>query len=387
MPSDILKGVYVFSRRYRTTDMVCRPRMRKLVAGLLLATLVAIGAAPVSADETLQLRRGNLGNDLDFIDKFLKVLEPDFYRPTKDFGEGFREMTLDDIYVGRFDVNGDDVEELFVFVYYSTWCGKTGCNMHVFERGGGDWVEVVYARPYPRAQEDDGQRVYGLSVWTDPETGYKTVYASSSGFRWTGERYEHIDDARILELQAESFDFAGMDRHFAPGSDGLDTSGFDPDKVGDETDWNRGALRHLAPFVRTFRFGAVINDTVIWAALGGIMDRKELAYVILFMPRAGLIYYDRGYLVLQGSREPRLLDDGDTLSVETSIIVVDTRDGSVHAGIQRNSGKTIYSLAEGYAELPAPFDKWLHRGDGIGLGVGADHNLNATWVRKPQAPE
>ena len=83
--------------------------------------------------------------------------------------------------------------------------------------------------------EDDGQRVYGLSVWTDPETGYKTVYASSSGFRWTGERYEHIDDARILELQAESFDFAGMDRHFAPGSDGLDTSGFDPDKVGDET--------------------------------------------------------------------------------------------------------------------------------------------------------
>ena len=59
----------------------------------------------------------------------------------------------------------------------------------------------------------------------------------------------------------------------------------------------------------------------------------------------------------------------------------------VHACLQRNSGKTIYSLAEGYAGLPAPFDKWLHRGDGSGCGGGADHNVNATWVRKPQAPE
>ena len=294
-------------------------------------------------------------------------------------------MTLDDIYVGRFDVNGDDVEELFVFVYYSTWCGKTGCNMHVFERGGGDWVEVVYARPYPRAQEDDGQRVYGLSVWTDPETGYKTVYASSSGFRWTGERYEHIDDARILELQAESFDFAGMDRHFAPGRDGLDPSGFDPDKVGDETDWNRGSLRHLAPLVGTHRYGAVINDPAIWAALGGIMDRDELAYAILFMERP--IRYDRGYLVLEGSRIGPTFDNWGNETVRTAMIVVDTRDGSVHAGTRRDRDRSIYSLAKSYAGLPPPFYEWLHYGERSDFLHGLDQGINATWVRKPQAPE
>ena len=323
--------------------------------GALVASVLAACAASASADEKLFLHRGKVGVDLQFIDRFLQVLEPDFYKPKADL-VGLREMTLDDIYVGRYDVNGDQVEELFVFVYYSTWCGKTGCNLHVFAKEGGDWVEAISARPSPWIEEYEGGRAYYLIVWTDPETGIKTVWTPSSGFRWTGERFEHIDDTRILELEAERFDFAGMDRgldDLARGSPW--ESDFDPDQVPEETGWDEGALRHLAQLVGTYRRGALINDPVIWLSLGEIMDRRELAHVILVTLRGGPIRYDRGYLVLEGSRIGTDFDDRGNETVRTAMIVIDTRDGGVHAGARNGRNRTIYSLAEGLRTAsPAP---------------------------------
>ena len=347
--------------------------------GALVASVLAAGAASASADEKLLLHRGKVGIDLDFIDQFLQVLEPDFYKPKTDLG-GLREMTLDDIYVGRYDVNGDQVEELFVFVYYSTWCGKTGCNLHVFAKEGGDWVEAISARPSPWIGEYEGERVYSLNVWTDPETGLKTVWTSSSVFRWTGERYENIYDARILELEAESFDFAGMD---ASGNGQSNSSEFDFDKVRHETDWNRGALRHLAPLVDTYRYGAAINDPAIWLALGEIMDRRELAYVILLMARREPIRYDRGYLVLEGLRIETILNDWGNETVRTAMIVVDTRDGSVHAGTRHDRERSIYSHAQNYASLPPLLYDWLHYGERSEFLFGGYPPFNVTWAKPP----
>ena len=89
-------------------------------------------------------------------------------------------------------------------------------------------------------------------------------------------------------------------RHENPGFDTIqelysERRGYSPDEHGGEG--QDGVYRTTAGEKQ--QIGAFDEGG---AALGGIMDREELAYVILFMPRAGLVYYDRGYLVLQGSR-------------------------------------------------------------------------------------
>ena len=357
--------------------------MRTLLGATLLAVVLILGAGSAFGDERVILRRDDFGEDLDFIDRFLARSFPDSYRPNEDFYSGW--LTVKHILVGRHDITGDGVAELFVYIAHTGWCARNDCELHVFENRAGMWLRAVNESISTGTDWIEGERIDILNVWVDPKTGSKTVHGSNSGFRLTGSSYMRIGDAGILELQAQSFDFAGMDRHFAPGRDGLDPSGFDPDKVGDETDWNRGSLRHLAPLVGTHRYGAVINDPAIWAALGGIMDRDELAYAILFMERP--IRYDRGYLVLEGSRIGPTFDNWGNETVRTAMIVADTRDGSVHAGTRRDRDRSIYSLAKSYAGLPPPFYEWLHYGERSDFLHGLDQGINATWVRKPQAPE
>ena len=356
--------------------------VRALCASIVLAFAMVVDAGTAFGGERVLLLRNNLGSESAFIDRFLADSFPESYKANEEFGSVW--LTLDDLLVGRYDVHGDGQAELFVYIAHPAWCGTAGCDLYVFENKDGAWVKAIHDGPQAAREREEGKTVDYLFVWTDPETGYKTVYTSNAGFRWTGERYEHIDDARILELEAERFDFAGMDDHLdAPGRGSRGTSDFDPDAVRHETDWDEGALRHLAVLVGTYRRGALVNDRAIWSALGQIMDRRELAQVILVALRGGPIGYDRGYLVLEGSRLGTDFDDRGSPSFWTAMIVVDTRDGRVHAGIQRNRDKSIYSLAQNYAKLPPPLYEWLHNGERSDFLFGGEPPFNVSWARRP----
>ena len=70
-------------------------------------------------------RRDNFGQDFAFIDSFLKRSWPLYYKP--DEPPDWPELTLDRVSVGRYDVNGDGLSDLFVYVAYGPLCGTVGC--------------------------------------------------------------------------------------------------------------------------------------------------------------------------------------------------------------------------------------------------------------------
>ena len=121
--------------------VISRPgrSISSLVSGAIVAVALTLPAAsPLSADQVV-LRGDNFGQDLAFIDRFLG--EEWSYSYGVEPGEGVDLLTLDDVFVGRYDVNGDGQDELFVQAMVS--CGSVGCPTYVFEQIDGHWAEIA----------------------------------------------------------------------------------------------------------------------------------------------------------------------------------------------------------------------------------------------------
>ena len=85
----------------------------RLLARSTVAAILLLGVAPsLSADEVVT-QRDNFGEDLAFIDRYFSRIWPEYYRAEGPLERGF-EFGRDDVYVGRYDVNGDGRSELFV---------------------------------------------------------------------------------------------------------------------------------------------------------------------------------------------------------------------------------------------------------------------------------
>ena len=150
--------------------------MRALTLGILTAAL-ALPPAAGSAADAVVTRPDNFGEDLAFIDGYLTLTWPDYYRVERPVERG-HEFGLDSVYVGRYDVNGDGQAELFVHVQFVGLCGSAGCPTYVFERQAGEWTRVSAMSGDP-----------SMGVWIDPDSRYKSVFSYYAGFRWTGETY------------------------------------------------------------------------------------------------------------------------------------------------------------------------------------------------------
>ena len=192
--------------------------MRFVVGGLLIALALLAPAAAASATEQVVMRRDNFGEDFAFIDRFLKALAPKAYRPDESWD--LPELTLDRIFVGRYDVNEDGRDELFVYAQYS--CGTVGCPITVFTKELGEWVPLFSDLAVLGDTTLEGEWVIVMDVWTDPDTGHKSVFSYYDGFRWTGNGYESLGDDEVVEVSAlMPPDFEGEDGCIGPQEDGL----------------------------------------------------------------------------------------------------------------------------------------------------------------------
>ena len=272
-----------------------------VVAGLLAPAAVALAA------ERVVMYRDRIGADFAFIDRFLKDLAPKSYRPEKSWG--LPEVTLEQVYVGRYDVNDDGADELFVRVLYS--CGSAGCDTYLFEKIDGEWMPLdgISRVTVLDSTRIDGEAVATLDVWIDPATGYKSVFADESGFRWTGERYAYINQARVLELS----DLIEPDAE----NDGVE--------MGERSDARTFRLGHLMDYVGTSMRIHVMYDPAVKAALDALLGAK-FSHLQVNMDRPRTIGYENHYLVLEGSG--RFV--GDEEFAETAMLLVDTLEGAVH---------------------------------------------------------
>ena len=116
------------------------------------------------------MKPGDFGAEEEFIGRFVfEQYERDeiYVSPYK------RERN---IHVGRFDLNGDGVAELFISNQHSAWCGSIGCGDTIFEKRGGYWHNIGGGPLVERVMEE--------SV-----CGYRSLKGTDGIYRWNGRYY------------------------------------------------------------------------------------------------------------------------------------------------------------------------------------------------------
>lgn len=133
---------------------------------------LALGLSGVVAEEEdwVTMKPGDFGAETEFLDRF--VFE-EYERDVVYVTAYSRERN---IYVGRYDINGDGAMELFLFNSHSSWCGSAGCLTYIFE-GAGD------------NRRDIGGGPLTINVMDERVCGYRSLKGSDGIYRWTGEYY------------------------------------------------------------------------------------------------------------------------------------------------------------------------------------------------------
>ena len=153
--------------------------MRKAFWPVLAILLLSLAPNVVSADERIVLQRGNFQTDREFIEQYV-------VGKYRGYGE-FKSDKIDPsrLYIGRYDLNGDGVEELLVRISYGFVCGTVGCETVIFEKTSGRWRELSSLSV---SHVGTVTQIY-LNVTEESTTGYKTIYSEYYGLKWNGKEY------------------------------------------------------------------------------------------------------------------------------------------------------------------------------------------------------
>ena len=134
-------------------------------------SVIVLGLSGATAEEEwVRMKPGDFGNESEFLDRF--VFE-EYERDQVYITAYSRERN---IYVGRYDVNGDGVTEIFVFNTHSSWCGSAGCDTDIFERVGDDWRDI-------------GGGLLATNVMDESVCGYRSLKGVDGIYRWNGKEY------------------------------------------------------------------------------------------------------------------------------------------------------------------------------------------------------
>ena len=294
----------------------------------LVALALAMSIASSHADERVIMRRDNFGQDFAFIDRYLRQTWPRHYG-TDEPAAGL-ELTRDRIWIGRYDVNDDGRDELFVFMGIS--CGSVGCPTAVFEKRNAEWENIFSDISVLGHRRIGGAFVYFLEVWRNPDTGYKTVFSYYAGFRWTGGRYGYLGDNEVVEVSAQ------MPPDF--------------DAEGGCIEPQVGQFKYLFEYVGTRKPMCLIYDANVKPGLDSLLG-AEFLHLRKNLDRFASIDFSEGFVAIEGSRRPTLRDWD-----ETAMVMVSTHDGRAHVGIYSEGRRTIYSRAKQWFHLPSLFRAW-----------------------------
>ncbi len=153
--------------------------MKKAFRSVLPILLLSLASNVVSAHERIVLQRGNFGTDREFIEQYV-------VGKYRGYGE-FKSDKVDPsrLYIGRYDLNGDGVEELLFRISYGFVCGTVGCETVIFQRTAGTWKELS---SFPVSHVGTVKEIY-INVIVENTTGYKTIYSEYYGLKWHGKEY------------------------------------------------------------------------------------------------------------------------------------------------------------------------------------------------------
>lgn len=132
------------------------------------------------------MRPGNVGEDAPFFEDLLR-------RTRKECGGETctcAELELRNLYIGRYDLNGDGVAELFVVFSYTAFCGTAGCENPIFPKRRGRWVEIagLDGGGWISPEESGATACHFIEVPGERRHGWLTLIGLEHGLRWVRNR-------------------------------------------------------------------------------------------------------------------------------------------------------------------------------------------------------
>ncbi len=169
----------------------------------LLAILLCIGAAvaPSSAlaMDVVTLRRGDLGRESDFLRKYVR-----------DARSGYEDdrrpdyPRRKDLYVGRFDLNGDGQYELFLFLDPPGDNGTAPLFAEIYQKVAGNWTAIGIVPPIGRG------RTCTIEISEERIHGWRTVLGEEFGLRFGAWTEEHLRNARLMRRPIVEHSYVGI---------------------------------------------------------------------------------------------------------------------------------------------------------------------------------
>jgi hypothetical protein len=171
-------------------------------AALLLAFLGLggdIGASSALAMDVVTLRRGDLGKEREFLSKYVRDARagneddrrPDYPRRK-------------DLYVGRYDLNGDGQYELFLFQDPPWDTGTAPRFAVIYQKIADNWTAIGDVPPIGRG------RTCTIEVSEERFHGWRTVLGDEYGLMFGAWTEEHIRLARLMRMPIVEHSYVGI---------------------------------------------------------------------------------------------------------------------------------------------------------------------------------
>lgn len=156
------------------------PRLTTLFACSMFALVTVCSVIlPASADGTVTMKRGEVGDDRAFIKQYLDNI-------LRDYGRKFGPMK---VFTGKSDITKDGKPELFVFIADIAYCGSVGCETHIFRKVSGKWT--LFATLHVLSESVNGHSKKTLST-RDDGGPYLTIFSYYYGLRWS-DKYKDYE--------------------------------------------------------------------------------------------------------------------------------------------------------------------------------------------------
>lgn len=154
----------------------------------LLAVLsFALWSVTALASDFVIMRQGEVGEDRAFLEAWLEPIRAGCIdcEPC-----GCDRLSVDELYIGRYDINGDGQPELFVVIGSSYFCGTAGCENPIFQKRNGHWVELtgLDGGGWIGSDETGGSNCHFIEVPGERRHGWLTLIGLETGLRWRRDR-------------------------------------------------------------------------------------------------------------------------------------------------------------------------------------------------------
>jgi len=117
-------------------------------------------------------------------------------------------------------------------------------------------------------------------------------------------------------------------------------------------DWKKGKWGHLAPFIGTDKYDAVLNDPAVAAEVDALLSPDDKKHLMDNLSVAGPIGFEGDCLTLSGNAPHQ----GGS---ELGFVNLCLYNGAVHVGILSGGAYKVYTRSEKYDYLPPSLRNWV----------------------------